>query len=46
MDNTRDRAWRRAQARTNKSRDQLNARLVDCYAPEKTGSKCMGAVKK
>ena len=35
MDNTRDRAWRRAKARINKSRDQLNARLVDCYTPEK-----------
>ncbi len=35
MDNTRDRAWRRAKARINKSRDQLNARLVDCYTPRK-----------
>ncbi|EPL9569100.1 hypothetical protein MMK73_001158 [Providencia rettgeri] len=46
MDNTRNRAWRRAQARTNKSRDQLNARLVDCYAPEKNWKQMYGRSEK
>lgn len=46
MDNTRNRAWRRAQARTNKSRDQLNARLVDCYTPEKNWKQMYGRSEK
>ncbi|EFE53982.1 hypothetical protein PROVRETT_06977 [Providencia rettgeri DSM 1131] len=46
MDNTRNRAWRRAKARINKSRDQLNSRLVDCYTPEKTGNRCTVEAKK
>nr|WP_308808388.1 hypothetical protein [Providencia sp. PROV011] len=46
MDNTRDRAWRRAKARINKSRDQLNARLVDCYTPEKNWKQMYGRSEK
>jgi len=46
MDNTRDRAWRRANARINKSRDQLNSRLVDCYTPEKNWKQMYGRSEK
>nr|WP_305849089.1 hypothetical protein [Providencia sp. M-27] len=46
MDNTRNRAWRRAKARINKSRDQLNSRLVDCYTPEKNWKQMYGRSEK
>lgn len=35
MDNTRNRAWRRAKDRINKSRDNLNSQETQCFTPEK-----------